>query len=145
MMRAIVPLLVAAALTGGTIACGAAGTPVSPSAIEEASLVHDLFSGTLPRGGLRSFAFTAPSSSAVSAMLASLATSASPSAADLRVGLGLGVPQGTGCAIRESLVTGPALTAQLRGLVPPGIHCVAIYDTGTLTEPVSFAIRITHY
>jgi hypothetical protein len=45
----------------------------------------------------------------------------------------------------ESTVTAAALTSQLSAYKAPGIHCVRVYDIGSLTSPVTFSIRIVHF
>jgi hypothetical protein len=109
------------------------------------TLTTESFTGTLTVNGQRFYAFNAPSASAVSVLLGSLRTAETPALSSTAVGLGVGVPAGTGCAVTNSVVTTPALTSQFQASVDSGIHCVAIFDTGALTEPVSFAIRFTHF
>jgi hypothetical protein len=60
------------------------------------------------------------------------------------LGLGIGVPSGTGCALTQSITTTPALTAQLQHSSTPGVRCVSIFDIGNLTTQVNFAIRFVH-
>ncbi|MEZ5284095.1 MAG: hypothetical protein R2712_04645 [Vicinamibacterales bacterium] len=136
-------ILLAIAAAVAMAACGDSGT--SPSAVTEAALTTEHFTGTLGVGALRSYAFTAPSDSAVTVLLGSLSSSTAPALPAQTVGLGMGVPAGTGCAVREEVVTTPTLTSQFTSWAPEGIHCIAVYDVGTLTEDVSFAIRISHY
>ena len=100
---------------------------------------------TLPVGGQRFYSFSVPRDSGFSVLLGSLSTARIQALPDLRVRLGIGVPAGTGCIARESVISTAGLVYQLHGWAPEGIHCVGLYDVGELTEPVSFAIRITHY
>lgn len=122
-----------------------ADTGTSPSGIATATLTTEYFSGTLPVGGQRFYSFTAPDDSSVSVLLANLSDSRSPALASTTVGIGIGIPAGTGCALRESVATPPALTSQFRTWATEGIHCIAIFDAGTLSEPVGFVIRISHF
>jgi hypothetical protein len=119
-------------------------TGTSPSTVDEAALTAEIFAGTLSVGGLRFYSFTVPANSAFSVLLASLATAPGAPLPDLQVGIGIGTPAGTSCAVRESIATTPSLVTQFHSWATEGIHCVAIYDLGYLREPVSFAIRLTH-
>ncbi len=134
-------LLVTALVT--LAACGA-DTGTSPSPIESKTMTEQSFSGTLDPRGLRFYSFTATDNTSLVVLLGNVSTGSAPAAAT-QIGLGVGTPAGTGCAVRESTVTPAALTSQLRTWVARGIHCVAVYDTGTLTEPVSFALRFSYY
>lgn len=124
-------------------ACGG-DTATSPSPIESKTMTEQSFSGTLDPHGQRFYSFTATEGTSLIVLLGSLSTGSAP-ATSVRIGLGVGTPAGTGCAVRESVVTAAALTAQLRTSVAKGIHCVTVYDTGTLTESVSFALRFSYY
>jgi hypothetical protein len=102
------------------------------------------FAGTLAVGASRFYSFTAINSGSVRVMLASVAspTGGIPLAATL--GVGVGVPSGTGCALAQSVSAQPGLTVQLDHTITPGVHCVVVFDEGTLTTPVNFAIRFSH-
>lgn len=125
-------------------ACGSADTGTSPSAVETATLTTEMFTGTLSAGGLRFYSFTLPEDGAFTVLLASLSAPSGTPLPDLEVGLGVGTPAGTGCAVRESVTATPALVAQFRSWAADGIHCVAIYDVGHLNGQVSFSVRLTH-
>jgi hypothetical protein len=142
MTRALPALLLAIASAGCS---DATDTTTSPTTVDTTALTTEIFTGTLPVGGLRFYSFTVPRDSAYSVLLASLGTSQSPALPDLAVGLGIGTPAGTSCRVTEAVVTTPALARQIDSWTTDGIHCVAIYDVGNLREPVSFAIRFTHY
>jgi hypothetical protein len=60
------------------------------------------------------------------------------------LGLGVGIPRatGTGCALTRSLTTGPGDEPHLTIAAEGGDLCVQVYDPGTLTETVSFAVTI---
>lgn len=142
MTRALLLMVSALAAVG----CGETpDTTTSPSTPETATLTGEVFTGTLDVGGLRFYSFSVPENSGFSVLLGSLSTARSPALPDLAVGLGVGTPAGTSCAVRESVVTSPALTTQFRSWAAEGIHCVAIYDIGNLREPVAFVVRLTHY
>jgi len=135
-------LLLALCLAATCAGCGD-DTPTSPTSA--LTLTTESFTGTLTVNGQRFYAFNAPSGSAVSVLLANLRTADTPALPSTAVGLGVGIPAGTGCAVANSVVTTPALTSQFQASVDSGIHCVAIFDTGALTEAVSFAIRFSHF
>ena len=133
------PALVAALLAGCS---DNATTPTSPTSV---SLTTEMFTGTLEPHAQRFYSFTAVADSDMSVMLASLSTAGLRAQPDLSVGLGVGIPAGTGCDVKESVVTTVALTRQIDSSVTKGIHCVAIYDVGQVRESTTFAIRISHY
>jgi hypothetical protein len=136
--RCLLTLCLVASCAG----CGE-DTPTSPSSA--LTLTTESFTGTLAVNGQRFYAFNAPSASAVSVLLGNLRTADTRALPSTAVGLGVGIPAGTGCAVADSVVTTPALTSQFQTSVASGIHCVAIFDTGALTETVSFAIRFSHF
>jgi hypothetical protein len=139
MRRALIPTLFAAVIA----ACSDnASTATSPTSL---TMTTEMFTGTLSPGGLRFYSFRATEDSAISAMLASLSTAVTRALPELAVGLGVGIPQGTGCDVKEAVTTTAGLTRQFRGWATEGIHCVAVYDVGNLRESVSFAIQIAHY
>jgi hypothetical protein len=104
----------------------------------------EVFAGTLDRGGSSFFSFSASTVGVGRITLASVSRAAVGEALPTVLGLGLGVPRGTGCTVTQSLNASAALNAQLVSAVTPDIYCVQISDVGTLTEPVNFTIRIVH-
>ena len=60
------------------------------------------------------------------------------------LGIGVGIPAGTGCARSTSQTTVPGLAAQLTVTLNPGTYCAAVFDTGNLTAAVNFAMRIRY-
>jgi hypothetical protein len=71
-------------------------------------------------------------------------TSASGVPVSSVLGLGTGIPAGTGCAVSESVETSGTLQVQHTRVFPPGIYCVSVWDLGQLTSDVNFALRFTH-
>ena len=128
-------------LLAATAACSGNDSPTAPTST--ASQQTELFSGVLPRGGSRFYAFTVTDPAYVTAMLASV-TAGGP-ALGTPLGLAFGTPAGTDCAMAESITASPALTAQLSAYKGKGIHCVRVYDIGQLAADVSFAVRLVHY
>lgn len=133
------PLLALVCLGAG---CGQAETPTSPTTVAANPSRTVLFSGTLAVGGSRFYSVTVSQAGTATFMLASVTRAGSGTPLPAAVGLGVGVPSGTDCAITAAVVTGAALTAQLTEPLQPGIYCAQIADVGTLTEPVAFVIRI---
>ena len=60
------------------------------------------------------------------------------------LGMGIGRPGGTSCTTVSTVAVLPSDTAQLTGTYGPGIYCVRVYDTGSLTAPVTVAVTVTH-
>jgi hypothetical protein len=62
------------------------------------------------------------------------------------LGLGVGLPRvtGGGCRLGMSVNTAPGSTPQISTQADAGQYCVQVYDLGTLTEPVGFAVKIDH-
>ena len=137
-MKWMTLLLAAVTLAG----CGSNANPVAADA--PATEGTEYFTGTLSAGGAASYAFTVVAEGAIHVTLTSVNTSALvPLSTPIR--LGEGIPAGEGCAVTKSVTVRPALTTQLLDRLTPGIYCIEARDTGTLTGPVSFAIRIAHY
>jgi hypothetical protein len=125
------------------IGCSGGDSPTAPSFVE-LSVNSDTFAGQLSAGETRFYSFTVQEGGTVSVMLASVTVPATGAALSVPLGLGLGVPAGTGCALSQSLQTASALMAQLSTPARPGVHCVSVYDVGAVTAPVNFAVRFNH-
>jgi hypothetical protein len=139
MRYAHITLLLVAALGAG---CGD-DTPTSPTSTTPVT-VTEQFAGTVPVGATRFYSYEVTSAGTSAITLASLSAPGSrlPSAA--RVQLGVGIPAGEGCAVSQSVVTAPALSAQLSVSQAAGIYCTSITDLGELTGEADFIIRIVH-
>jgi hypothetical protein len=101
-------------------------------------------SAQLTGNGVRFFSFTIRETSTASFMLASVTSPINGAALPVPLGLGTGVPAGTGWAVSESIETSAALQTQHARAFSPGIYCVALWDIGRLTSEVNFAMRFTH-
>jgi hypothetical protein len=117
-------------------------TPTSPSS--DTTLRTGHFSGSLSAGGSRFYSLTVAQPGTISAMLASVMSPPSGVALDTSLGLGIGRPAGTGCALSTSIITGSALTAQLQESAAAGVYCVSVYDVGQLTGQVDFVVRFSY-
>jgi hypothetical protein len=60
------------------------------------------------------------------------------------VGIGIGIPRvdGSGCFLTQSVVVSPGAGTHLAASVARGDYCAAVFDAGTLTKPVTFALQI---
>lgn len=134
-------LVVATALLLGGCS-NAMDTPTSPTTTTP-TLTTVQFAGRLAPGGSRFYSFTVSQSGAITATLVSIASPRSGAALDMALGLGVGRPAGTGCALSSSVTTGPALTAQLQEAATSGIYCINVHDVGNLTTIVDFAVRFS--
>ena len=120
-----------------------AGT--APSPVVQATIRTDFYTDTLQPGDLRFYSFSVPNDSTASAMLGSIIRLDGRVDATQRIGLGFGYPAGTSCTVTQSVVTTSGLTAQLKGWLTKGVHCVAIYDPGGMTVPLNFAVRFEYF
>jgi hypothetical protein len=140
-MRAL--SVIAAALFA--TACGSDGveTPTSSSPAQPTATTIT-FAGSLEVGASRFYSFTAATGGAVSVMLASVASQSGGVPLPTSLGVGVGVPSGTGCALMQLVSAQPGLNAQLQHTINQGVHCVSVFDEGTMTTPVYFAVRFSH-
>lgn len=140
MMRAILATL-------AVLVCAACGndSATAPSTATTATRGTEYFSATLDVQGSQFYSFTVAGSGTTDLTLLSLRPAGTPiPALTTAVGLGLGTPAGTGCALTAAATVQPALTAQLSTSTTPTIYCVNISDVGNLEGTVTFIIRIVH-
>lgn len=99
----------------------------------------ETLSTSLAVGGASMRTVTASETGTLTLALQSLGDGASA------VGVGVGIPRlsGSGCYLTQSVVTGPGAGPHLSIPVSPGTYCTGVFDTGTLTKPVTFSLRIT--
>ena len=112
--------------------------PTTPDPV----IVTDVFTGTLKINGAASHAFFTSATGTVTATLSSLGET--PPAA---VGFSLGTFSGTTCSITTGLFNDKAVVSSvIQGTVSTlgGSLCVRINDVGSLTEPVSYEIKVQH-
>lgn len=124
--------LVIAALVAG---CGSSTTSTTPSSTSSAT--SETWSSTVAPGGQSSRSFTVNSSGTVNVTL---------TAAGATLGVGIGLPRvtGGGCRLSVNVNTSAGSTPQLSTSADAGQYCVQVYDLGTLTDPVGFALKIDH-
>jgi len=65
---------------------------------------------------------------------------------DIALGLGIGIPSANnvGCHQTRTVLVAAAATPQLVAAVDAGTYCVRVFDAGTMTTPVAFAVAISH-
>jgi len=138
-------LLLSLVLFVGACNRNAPDTGVSPSTVDVATLRTEFYADTLQPRDLRFYSFSVPRDSTASVTLGSIVRLDGRVDATQRIGLGFGYPSGTTCAVTQSVTTTSGLTAQLKGWLTKGVHCVAIYDPGGMTVPLNFAVRFEHF
>jgi hypothetical protein len=129
--RWIVGAIGAAIMLAG---CGSDSTPTTPS--NTSKTVTENWSSVVAPGGASTRSFTVTSAGMVVVTL-----TAGPT-----VGLGVGLPRtnGGGCRLGVSVNASPDTTPQISTQADAGQYCVQVYDLGTLTDPIGFALKIEH-
>ncbi len=135
---ALVALSVTASACSSTTAPSEADSTITP--LEFVTLT---FAGTLEAKGSGFYSFAVRQAGPVGLTLAAVQTPGG-AALSIPLGIGIGVPSGTGCARTTSQSTVPGLAAQMTVTLNPGTYCAAVFDTGNLTAAVNFAMRIRH-
>ena len=125
-------------------ACGDDATPTTPTDTTP-DRSTEYFTGTLSVGQLQFYSFAPVANGATDITLLSVRQNNVPtSSLSTVLGLGLGTPQGTGCALSTALTASPSLVAQVRVNTAVSTYCVAVADVGNMQTPIDFAIRIVH-
>ena len=138
--RFVLLALVATSAAG----CSSTTAPdLADSQVTPPTFTTQTFAGTLSPGGTLFYSIVVNQQGPVSLTLAAVQTPGG-GALTTPVGIGVGVPQATGCTRSTSLTTAPGLAAQLTVTLNPGTYCAAVYDTGTVSSAVNFAMRITY-
>jgi hypothetical protein len=135
------------ALATAASACGGSNNPTAaqPTVTVTATPQAELFEGTLAVGGAAFFSFTVQATGDADAMMASVTTSPAPGmSTGVALGMAIGSPLGTDCTVIKAVVAAAALQSPLVSNLTPGIYCIRVYDVGTLSAPVNFAVRIVH-
>lgn len=123
-----------AALAVAAGACGGGNSGTSPSST---TVTSEDWSGVLAPGGTSSRSFTVTNAGTISITMNS---------AGATIGLGVGLPRvtGGGCRVGVQVITGPGPNPQISTAADAGQYCVQVFDTGTLTDPISFDVKIDH-
>ena len=134
-------LLVAAVVAQS---CNSTTAPdLADSQITPAVFTTQTFAGSLTTSGSLFYSIVVTQRGPVSLTLAAVQTPGG-GALTTPIGIGVGIPQGTGCPRTSSVVTPPGLAAQLTVTLNPGTYCAAVYDVGNLSSAANFAMRITY-
>jgi len=130
MMRRL--LIIAALVAAG---CGGGNTPTTPSNTSSRS---ETWSSTVAPGGQSSRSFTVDASGTINV---TLTAAGAPT-----LGLGVGLPRttGGGCRLGVTVNASAGTTPQISTNADAGQYCVEVYDLGTITDPVGFAVKIDH-
>jgi hypothetical protein len=124
-------LVIATLLVAG---CGDDKTSTAPT---NTSTMSETWSSVVAPGGQSSRSFTVNSSGTINVTL---------TASGATLGLGIGLPRvtGGGCRLGVSVNTSAGSAPQITTSADAGQYCVQVYDLGTLTDPVGFALKIDH-
>jgi hypothetical protein len=124
--------------------CGNSNTTTSPTSTSVARN-NETFGATLNVGQSQFYSFTTISPGTTDVTLVSIRLSGNVAATlSPVVGLGLGTPQGTDCALSNATNTTPGLKTQLSVATNVSTYCVKIADIGNLTGAVDYTIRVVH-
>jgi hypothetical protein len=129
------PALLIALSAAVTLAgCGSDNRPTTPSTTSGPMMEN--WSGVVAPRGASTRSFTLNSAGTIVVTL-----TAGPT-----VGLGVGLPRtsGGGCRLGISVNASPGTTPQINTQADAGQYCVQVYDLGTLTDPIGFALKIEH-
>jgi len=125
-----------------TMAACSSSDPTATVTSPSAPTTTETFTGTVqPNFGVDFHAFTVAQSGAVSVTL----TAAGPPAT-IFMGMGIGTPSATTCAVisGDSTIAPASATAQLTGNLSAGSYCVQVYDVGNQAAPVTYSVTVAH-
>jgi hypothetical protein len=138
-MKHVLLILLTLALT--TAACSGSDS-TSTVTTPAATTTTETFTGTVqPNFGVDFHSFAVAQTGTVSVTL----TAAGPPAT-IFMGLGIGTPSASTCAVisDDSTIAPASATAQLSGTVSAGSYCVQVYDVGNETAPVTYSVTVAH-
>ena len=95
--------------------------------------------GSLPLGGYATHAFQVTQSGGLTVALTSLSPQTT-----ITVGLGVGRPSGSTCALISSTSSARAGEGVISGTIGPGSYCVSLYDLGNQQVPNDFVVTLIH-
>jgi len=140
-LRALALLALMAVIAAG---CGDNATPTTPTTTSELRS-NETFGATLNIGQSQFYSFTTISPGTTEITLISVRPAGSVSTTlSPVVGLGLGTPQATDCALSSATNTMPGLKAQVTVATNVSTYCVKIADIGNLTGAIDYTIRVVH-
>jgi hypothetical protein len=143
-MMPVTRVLALALVALGAAGCGKSSSTTSPSATTSGPST-EYFGGTLAPAASSFYSFTVTNPGAVSVTLASTTTAKVGPVTPVGIMLGLGTPDGFGCAVSASADVTAGLNSQLSNPSnAAGIYCVSVADPGDLSTDVIFVVRIVH-
>jgi hypothetical protein len=107
-----------------TAACSQGGDTAAILA-PSATVTTETFTGTLLPLGTNSHPFSVAATGAVNITLLSVGPPAT-----ITVGLGVGTPSGSACALISAVSTPAGTIAQLSGTANAGAFCISVYASG---------------
>src|SRR5262245_28939464 len=124
--------------------CGS-DTPTTPSTTTADVRSNETFNATLSPGQSQFYSFTTVSAGTTDVTLVSLRPAGNlTTTLNAVVGLGLGTPQMTDCALTSATTTGPSLKTQVSVATNVSTYCVKIADIGNLRGAADYTIRVVH-
>ena len=139
-MWRFVPVALALVLTAVACDNGNSSTSASPTS-PSVTLTPETFTGTVDVMGSDFHNFTAAQSGEVNVTL-----NAAGPPPTIFMGLGVGTPTGSACALFSSGFTNTqaGATPQLSGSVSAGTYCVEVYDIGNQGAPITYTVTVLH-
>jgi hypothetical protein len=127
-----------------TLAAACSKSPTTPTDVTPTTQ-SEIYTGQLTVGGSQFYSFTTVTAGTTDITLTGLRPLNGPSAPfSAAIGVGLGIPQGTDCALSNAITTTPGLSKQLSVATNVSIYCVKIADIGQLTGPIEYTVRVVH-
>jgi len=117
-------------------------TTTSPTPVAVAATITENFSSPIAVGGSVFYSFNFAAYGNLSVTLSKVTGGGLDAGQTLA--LGIGRPSGTSCNPAQTVSAAPGDTAQLTGVYGPGVYCVRVTDTGSLTGPVTVAVTEFH-
>ena len=137
-----------AVIFGGVLflsACGkdsSTSTTTAPTPVAAAATLTESFSTPIGVGGTVFYSFNFAAYGNLAVTLTRVTGGGLDAGQTL--GLGVGRPSGTACNTASSVSAAPGDTAQLTGVYGPGIYCIRVADTGSLTGTVTVDVTVSH-
>lgn len=132
--RVLTLLFVAAAAAS----CSTSDPFTSPTPANTTPII-ETFAGTLTKNGAASYSFVATAAGLVTATLSSVAPDDT-----IPIGLALGTWNGLTCQIvlpNDKTLQGAGVTGSVN---TAGSLCVRVYDVGTVTDPLTYEVKVQH-
>jgi hypothetical protein len=141
-VRLLFVLLGAAVSLAGCGKDSSSATTTSPTQTPADASITENFSAALTVGGAVFYSFNFVQYGNVAITLRGISGPNLPDGLTLSVGIGR--PSGTGCTTSTSVSATPGDTAHVTGTYGPGIYCVRVFDSGTLSGPVTVSVSVAH-